>query len=741
MILGFLLISGFFIGLAQASEIPTTTNSISVSNITQVPENPVGFIWPDTPDWGNDGDQLYIYAEIDSDNPLVRVQVNNEFCTPAECLAMFSPACYGWYQDDMDHLGGNLYGLWYKSWWNDDSWGAGIYVNYNITFEDDTGQVFWWPENATINSGTFQNPPTNTEVTAQVEPTTVYPGQDVWINGTANHTYSEAGAWNNTIPMETTNVTIKVGGDTHELKTDLEGNYSLQITAPTTPDSYEVNITVQNDTVVRSITGYAEPQFDVVLPVIDASLHLNTTTTLPEQQLWASGTVTLDGAPAPAGLEVTAEIPETGDSWIVATDANGDYAAQINAPNITGDFTVNITAVCPTYSITAWNDTVFMVVAVPLPDLVASPLNITLTGNQVGGVDLHVGIAVYNYGIATAVDAQINISLDGELLDSSRYTIAPGEWMENGLTWLQVIGTHNITVEADPAGEIEESSELNNIAWKEFEVLEDFDGDGTADIDDLDDDDDGVPDSEDDFPLNPDETTDTDGDETGDNEDEDDDNDDVPDNEDAFPLNSTEWSDLDGDDIGDNSDQDIDGDDVNNDLDAFPLDDTEWADYDGDDIGDNADLDDDSDGLDDATEDPYPMDTDNDGLVNSMDQDDDGDGIPDISDTMPLDTDNDGTNNGEDADIDGDGVENAEDAFPLDENEDTDTDDDGIGNNEDDDDDDDGVLDEDDAAPLNPEISEHEAETQDPSTMAVIAIIAIAAILVAVILIYPGFKS
>lgn len=57
----------------------------------------------------------------------------------------------------------------------------------------------------------------------------------------------------------------------------------------------------------------------------------------------------------------------------------------------------------------------------------------------------------------------------------------------------------------------------------------------------IDSDGDGVPDTEDDFPNDPTETTDTDGDGVGDNAD-------------VFPNDPTEWADSDGDGIGDNSD-------------------------------------------------------------------------------------------------------------------------------------------------------------------------------------------
>ena len=174
--------------------------------------------------------------------------------------------------------------------------------------------------------------------------------------------------------------------------------------------------------------------------------------------------------------------------------------------------------------------------------------------------------------------------------------------------------------------------------------VRDSDGDGLLDVDDGDDDNDGVADSQDAFPLNAGESVDTDGDGTGNNADGDDDGDGVADGEDAFPLHAGEWVDTDGDDTGDNADGDDDGDGVADGEDAFPLHAGEWVDTDGDETGDNADTDDDGDGVSDG-EDAFPLqagewvDTDGDGTGNNADTDDDNDGIADDLDAFPTDAD------------------------------------------------------------------------------------------------------
>jgi hypothetical protein len=82
---------------------------------------------------------------------------------------------------------------------------------------------------------------------------------------------------------------------------------------------------------------------------------------------------------------------------------------------------------------------------------------------------------------------------------------------------------------------------------------------------------------------------DSDGDGLTDDVDLDDDNDGVDDINDAFPLDPSESADSDGDGVGDNAD-------------LFPNDPNETSDADGDGIGDNADIDADNDGMPNATE-------------------------------------------------------------------------------------------------------------------------------------------
>jgi len=107
-------------------------------------------------------------------------------------------------------------------------------------------------------------------------------------------------------------------------------------------------------------------------------------------------------------------------------------------------------------------------------------------------------------------------------------------------------GDYNVTLT------VEDAAGNNATDTVKITVLLDTDGDGTPDLTDPDDDNDGVNDDEDTFPLDPTETVDTDRDGIGNNADADDDNDGMPDiweTENGLnPLDAADASmDLDGD--------------------------------------------------------------------------------------------------------------------------------------------------------------------------------------------------
>ena len=323
-----------------------------------------------------------------------------------------------------------------------------------------------------------------------------------------------------------------------------------------------------------------------------------------------------------------------------------------------------------------------------------------------------VGQIVYsssNLQVATISGDQVTILNTGQ-------TIITAEQITNnnyksGTVSAVFIVNENTIVDGDNDG----ISDENDNCISNFNPLQnDYDNDGIGNICDDDDDNDGYNDSNDEFPLNPNEWDDYDKDGFGDNEDEDDDNDSWSDNIEIScntnPLNNSSFpNDYDGDLIPNCNDQDDDNDGYPDDQDDFPENEFEWVDTDKDGIGDNEDEDDDGDEYNDNDEikcdsDPLdsnskPSDLDKDLVPNCFDLDDDNDGCLDDDDAFPLDNsecldnDNDGIGDNSDNDDDNDGVYDLQDAFPFDSAEQKDTDGDGIGDNSDSDYNSDGLPD------------------------------------------------
>jgi len=215
----------------------------------------------------------------------------------------------------------------------------------------------------------------------------------------------------------------------------------------------------------------------------------------------------------------------------------------------------------------------------------------------------------------------------GEIADDQPISVLAGSSDDVFINWAPSSeGSYTITATVLP-WETDEDDSSNNVTSRTIVVEKDNDGDTIPDATDPDDDNDGVEDTEDDFPYDEEESTDSDGDGTGNNADEDDDNDGTLDEGDAFPTDPMYDSDLDEDNIPDEEDDDIDGDllvnlaeiemgtdpleaDSDGDMeidsiDAFPTDPTEWSDIDSDGTGDNSDNDIDGDGMENE-EDPAP---------------------------------------------------------------------------------------------------------------------------------------
>ena len=159
------------------------------------------------------------------------------------------------------------------------------------------------------------------------------------------------------------------------------------------------------------------------------------------------------------------------------------------------------------------------------------------------------------------------------------------------LEGFEVRGTYHFTIVAENSAglsSLANSEEVSTVAvvqksGREPFIEGDADEDGVGDLTDLDDDNDGINDSDDAFPIDATESLDTDSDGVGNNADRDDDNDGVLDDADAFALISLgSLTDTDGDGrpndcdedclaTGMTADSDDDNDGVEDTSDAFPL--------------------------------------------------------------------------------------------------------------------------------------------------------------------------
>ena len=432
--------------------------------------------------------------------------------------------------------------------------------------------------------------------------------------------------------------------------------YNFQITVQAL-NAAPTDITLDNNSINQSATG------------IDSTVGTLSTTDADSGDSHTYSLVAGTGDDDIASFNIDASSLRTNNAL-----SPGSYSVRINTNDGTDDFAkaFTVTVIDDTapdgYTVTIDQD--------PTDSSNQTSISFTFAGAEIG--------TTYNYSFSSD-NGVTTVTGSGTITSSTdQITAIDLSGLADGLITLTVTLTDSsanegIPVQDSATKDIDQDNDGISDANDNCPSIAnadqlDTDNDGDGDECDTDDDNDGTPDTEDAFPLDPNEDTDTDGDGTGDNADTDDDNDGIPDTEDNFPLGGD--LDTDGDGTPDNVDTDDDNDGIPDTEDAFPLDEDEDTDTDGDGTGNNADTDDDNDGIPD-NEDDFPLNPDED-----------------------TDTDGDGTGDNADNDDDDDGTQDSEDDFPLDSAEDTDTDGDGIGNNADEDDDNDGIEDSEDTNPL-----------------------------------------
>lgn len=344
-----------------------------------------------------------------------------------------------------------------------------------------------------------------TYLSQDMQMTTCYPGQDIWVNGTARYSTGNAVA-NSDIKVRINETLFWTA------KTDSSGNYSILITVPSELGGYNVNVTVGNG----SLEAYSEKVISV--------------TEIPLPDLVVDGediifTATNDPPLPDDSVSITAVVQNLGSA------------------NCT-DVTVHFYFGHPSGGDLIGSDTI---PSIPVGDIDTA----SVLWNAVEGThDIRVVVDPMNStdeSIESNNNASSSIFVDEDLDDDGVGNLADSDDDGDGAD------DDDDAFPNDPAASIDTDGDGMPDDWNEGKTSLDSTTGLTVDSDD---DDDGVDDTEDAFPVDDSEWLDTDEDGKGNNVDTDDDGDGLTDvverNMETDPLKS----DTDGDGVNDLDDYD-----------------------------------------------------------------------------------------------------------------------------------------------------------------------------------------
>jgi hypothetical protein len=140
-----------------------------------------------------------------------------------------------------------------------------------------------------------------TYLSTNVQMTTCYPNQEIWINGTA--------LYNTNDPVVNSHIEVSINEHIYTTKTDFSGNYSVLITAPQDVGVYDIDIMVVNGSLVghseTSISVTEEPLPDLMVTSEDISIISQNDVPLKDENV--SITVIVRNLGSAIGYDITVD--------------------------------------------------------------------------------------------------------------------------------------------------------------------------------------------------------------------------------------------------------------------------------------------------------------------------------------------------------------------------------------------------------------------------------------------------
>lgn len=178
-------------------------------------------------------------------------------------------------------------------------------------------------------------------LTIDISPTSCMPGSDFTVSGKARYNKEY-----DSLPVTNTNVQIKIveTGKIFNTKTDKDGKFTKDCSAPNDENRYKIQISINKDGISAKKSSYIDVSSFVV------SSSVNPRTVESGKKTTISGSVS-DKDGGIAAVDITIEILDGNDKVVIThditTDTDGNFINSIFAPIVTEhtEFTIKTTAI------------------------------------------------------------------------------------------------------------------------------------------------------------------------------------------------------------------------------------------------------------------------------------------------------------------------------------------------------------------------------------------------------------